>query len=1087
MKQTQALLAILLAMASCMSFAKDEEKKWDIDNPTDQTFSFELDTTEGTWLSLDVSPDGKSIVFDLLGDIYWMPISGGDAKALTQGLAWDMQPRFSPDGKRIAFTSDRGAGDNIWTMNLDGEDMQQVSKESFRLLNSPAWSPDGEYIAARKHFSSTRSLGSGEIWLYHHTGGKGLQLNEKPNLQKDLGEPAFSHDGRYVYFSQDTTPGGTFEYNKDPSPGIYSIKRIDRQTGEIETVISAAGGSIRPTPSPDGKHLAYVGRHDYQTKLFVMDLESRQSRIVYHDLERDLQETWAVHGVYPTMAWTPDSKDLVFWAKGKIHRLNLESGKANEVPFRVRNTHTMVKTVRHKVEVAPDEFEVRMLRWVNTSPDGKQVIYTALGHIYIKDLPNGKVRRLTKGDAFEYFPQFSRDGKQIAFVSWTDETQGTVMVVSSKGGQPRALTKAPGHYTNPSFSPDGKHVVYTKFDGGFITSGLYAKDSGIYLTATSGDAEPLRISKRGSQPHFASENDRVFFVTVDKDMVRTLRSVDTMGKESRDHADAKQALEMRVSPNGKWLAFTEDFNAHITPFIWSSQKYRVGPKMTSAPVKRVSKYAAEYLNWSGDSQTLYWAMGPELYSRDLKDSFAFLDGAPETLPEAADKGTYIGFKQKTDVPDGMVAFVGARIITMKGDEVIEEGTVLVKGNRIHKIGAVDAVKVPKSAMVIDAKGKTIIPGLVDVHAHARYGTGEIVPQQNWNTNANLALGVTTTHDPSSDTTTVFAASEMAKAGLIDAPRTYSTGTILYGAMIPGYTAKIDNLEEARSHLLRLKAVGAFSVKSYNQPRRDQRQQVLKAAREETMMVVPEGGSLYQHNMSMIADGHTGVEHSIPMAVLYDDVVQFWGKTETGYTPTMGVAYGGLGGEYYWYQHTNVWEHPILSQHVPEYVLNSRSRRRLKSPEMEYNHIRVAEGCKKMLDAGVTVQLGAHGQREGLAAHWELWMFAQGGMTPLEVLRCGTLNGAIYLGLDDHVGSLEEGKLADLVVLDKNPLENIRDTDKIRYVMVNGRMYDALTMDQVGNEPKPRSPYFWEKQGSMVPTTTEAISGAATCAHGTCQH
>lgn len=1084
---TRRLLALLLVMASCMGIAKEEKKKWDIDNPTDQTFTFDLDTTEGTWLSLDVSPDGKSIVFDLLGDIYIMPIEGGDATALTKGLAWDMHPRFSPDGKRIAFTSDRGAGDNIWTMNTKGEDMKQVSKESFRLLNSPAWSPDGQFIAARKHFSSTRSLGSGEIWLYHHSGGKGLQLNKKPNKQKDLGEPAFSHDGRYVYFSQDTTPGGTFEYNKDPSPGIYSIKRIDRETGDIETVINAAGGSIRPTPSPDGKYLAYVGRHDYDTKLFIYDLESRASRIVYHDLERDLQETWAIHGVYPTMAWTPDSKDIVFWAKGTFHRLNLESGKATNIPFRARNTHTMIKTVRHKVEVAPDEFEVRMLRWVNTSPDGKQVIYTALGHVYVKDLPNGKVRRLTKGDAFEYFPQYSRDGKHIAYVSWSDDKQGTIMTVPAAGGDAVAVTKVPGHYGEIAFSPDGSKIVYSKFDGGYITSGLYADKSGIYIANSDGSGEALRISKRGSTPHFAADNDRVFYMTVDKDMVRTLRSVDTLGKNGREHVDAKQALEMRVSNDGKWLAFTEDFNAHITPFIWSSQKYRIGPKTSSVPLARVSKHAAEYLHWSGDSQKLYWSMGNELYSRDLKETFAFLEGAPEELPEAPSKGTYIGFKQKTDVPDGMVAITNARIITMKGDEVIENGTVLIKGNRIHKIGPADQVKVPKKANIIDGKGKTVIPGIVDVHAHARYGWGEIVPQQNWNTNANLALGVTTTHDPSTDTTTVFAASEMARAGIIDSPRTYSTGTILYGAMMPGYTAKIDSLEEARSHLLRLKAVGAFSVKSYNQPRRDQRQQVIQAAMDETIMVFPEGGSLYQHNMSMIADGHTGVEHSIPMAVLYDDVAQFWSKTTTGYTPTMGVAYGGLGGEYYWYQHTNVWEHPILSQHVPEYILNSRSRRRLKSPEQEYNHIRVAEGCKKMLDAGVTVQIGAHGQREGLAAHWELWMFGQGGMTPHEALRCGTLNGAIYLGLDDHIGSLEKGKLADLVVLDENPLENIRNSDKVRYVMVNGRIFDALTMDQIGNHPKPRQPYFWEKSGSMVPTTANAISGAASCAHGTCQH
>jgi Tol biopolymer transport system component len=207
-------------------------------------------------MNLDVSPDGNEIVFELLGDIYSMPIAGGEAKALTSGIAWDMQPRYSPDGKHIAFTSDRAGGDNIWIMNRDGSNASQVSKEGFRLLNSPAWSPDGQFIAAHKHFSSTRSLGSGEVWLYHITGGSGVQMTRKPNDQKDVGEPAFSPDRRYIYFSQDTTPGPVFQYNKDPYAGIYTIRRLDRTTGDVEDIIRGPGGAVRPTPAHDGKRLA---------------------------------------------------------------------------------------------------------------------------------------------------------------------------------------------------------------------------------------------------------------------------------------------------------------------------------------------------------------------------------------------------------------------------------------------------------------------------------------------------------------------------------------------------------------------------------------------------------------------------------------------------------------------------------------------------------------------------------------------------------------------------------------------------------------------------------------------------------------
>src|SRR5205085_2710382 len=229
---------------------KKEDKKWDVNNPPGPHHDVAIDVSEGTWLSLDVSPDGREIAFDLLGDIYSIPISGGEAKALTSGVAWDMQPRYSPNGRWIAFTSDRSGGDNIWIMNRDGSNPQQVTKESFRLLNQPSWTPDSVFIVARKHFSSERSLGAGEMWLYH-------------------------------------------------------------RSGEIERYITGPGGSIRPNPSHDGKSLAFVRRVRYKSTLYIRDLQSGRETPLYNGLDRDMQETWAIHGVYPSMAWTPDDKAIV--------------------------------------------------------------------------------------------------------------------------------------------------------------------------------------------------------------------------------------------------------------------------------------------------------------------------------------------------------------------------------------------------------------------------------------------------------------------------------------------------------------------------------------------------------------------------------------------------------------------------------------------------------------------------------------------------------------------------------------------------------------------------------------------------------
>jgi len=1052
---------------------KEKPKKWDVENPAyPMPVEAVIDTDEGTWMSLDVSPDGKEIVFDLLGDIYSIPISGGEAKALTSGVAWDMQPRFSPDGRRIAFTSDRSGGDNIWIMDRDGSQPAQVTKEDFRLTNSPVWSPDGDFLAARKHFTGTRSAGAGEIWLYHRSGGEGTQMIKRPTEQKDLGEPAFSPDGRYLYYSYDATPGRIFQYNKNPHDQIYAIQRLDRTTGRVDRFAGGPGGAIRPTPSPDGKWLAFVRRVRFKTVLFTKDLASGHERPVFDGLDRDMQETWAIHGVYPVMAWTPDSRSIVLWAGGKIRRVDRETGQAAVIPFHVRSTRKMAQAVRSSRQAAPDRFPVKMLRWVTVSPDEKEVAYQALGHIYVRDLPDGTPRRLTKQtDHFEMYPSFSRDGKWIVYSTWNDDKAGTVRIAPARGGEGRVVTDRPGLYRDPIFSPDGSKVAYRRDSGGFLITPDWGSDPGVYWNPSAG-GPPTLVHRDGFSPQFGSASDRVYFTRNEEtdasreqkeDEKRVFASAALDGAEVREHYISDYATEFALSPDEKWLAFREKWNAFVTPFVRTGKRIEIGPKAKSLPVARVSRDAGEFLHWSGDSKSLHWAFGPELFTRALPETFSFVPGAPEKLPETPEKGLPIGFEAAADVPSGIVALVGGRVVTMRGggDEVIEDGVVVVEGNRIKAVGPKTSVSIPAGAKTVDITGKTVLPGLVDAHWHGTLGADGIIPQQNWSTDAGLAFGVTTAHDPSHDTGEFFAASEMARAGLLRAPRLFSTGTILYGAA-GDFKVEIDSLEDARAHLRRLKAAGAFSVKSYNQPRREQRQQILAAARELDMLVVPEGGSLFEHNMTMVVDGHTGIEHTIPVPAIYKDVLQLWPKGGVGYTPTLLVGYGGLFGETYWYQHTDVWKNPRLSKFVPPEILDARAMRRPMAPEEDYNHFAIARIAKELFDAGVSVQVGAHGQREGLGAHWELWMLVQGGMTPQQALKCGTWNGARYLGLDGDIGSLETGKLADVIVIDGNPLKDIRQSERVLYTMVNGRLYDAATMNELGNHPSTRPKYYWER-------------------------
>ena len=424
-----------------------------------------------------------------------------------------------------------------------------------------------------------------------------------------------------------------------------------------------------------------------------------------------------------------------------------------------------------------------------------------------------------------------------------------------------------------------------------------------------------------------------------------------------------------------------------------------------------------------------------------------------------------------DTPRSSVVLRGGRAITMKGKEIIDNADVVVQDNRITAVGARGTVQVPANARIIDVSGKTVMPGFVDTHYHPQWLTPNIHTNQVWQYLATLAYGTTTTRDPQTASTDFLSYGDRVETGEVVGPRIYTTGPGVFSS------EQIKDLDHARTILKRYaQYYDTKTLKMYMTGNRQQREWVIMAAKELGLMPTTEGGLDYKLDITHGLDGYPGVEHTLPITPKFDDVFEWYKATQLTNSPTLIVEYGGPFGEGWFYQSEDLLHDAKLKHFTHPVDFDTKVRRRGvgNSPgpagfavKEEYAMWQHAQDVAKTVAAGGRIGVGSHGQLQGLGMHWEIWLLQSGGLSQHDALRSATIVGAEAIGMGQDLGSLEPGKLADVIVLDKDPLVDIRNTNTVKYVMKNGRMYDANTLDEVYPRQRKLAAQQWMSGGPSV--------------------
>lgn len=1092
------VLSLIFSLIFSVNFVQGQEKdsKNDTKKPDEKKGlplkterKIEFTTNEGTWVSLDISPDGKTLIFDLLGDFYSLPISGGIAKPFMTGLAFDSQPKFSPDGKMITFVSDRSGSNNLWIANADGSNAKQLSKEQQAEFVSPIWTPDGEYVIVSK--SSRATLGAYDLWMYHKFGGTGLRISKgrqpSPNSGGGFPRPGPSSfgaiptmDGKYIYYARQSTGNRSGLRLRN-----CQIVRRNRVTGEEDTITFAPENAFRPLVSNDGKILIFGTRYEGKTGLKIRDLNSGEERWLKYPIQRDEQESRPTRDLLPNYVFTPDGEEIIISYGGKIYRVLVADGTSKEIPFTAKVSLDIGPNLYKPRKIEEGTVKARLIQEPEVSPSGNKIVFSALKAVYTMDLPNGKPKRLTNSNnPKEFQPSWSPDGNWITYVSWSTKGGNIWKMRSDGNGMPQKLTQTPAFYKEPVWSPDGKQIIALQTSRPTRVnhpSDFLAPQPGldiVKLSANGGKTEVIMPSRGLGKPHFSREKDRIYvygnqgLISFRFDGTNRRTHFKVVGKSRGVRPNP--ARDARISPDGKYgLALVSGQIYYFAVPQSGGNIPTINVGRSPVPIKKLTNIGADSFGWSKDIKTVNWTVGSTFYTQetstisfeqpkkeenDKKSDKRRTDAESNVVKEEKSlaKEIKINIVHPRHTPEGTAVLRGAKAITMRGNEIIDDADIVIVNNRILAIGKRGNVSVPANARIFDLSGKTIIPGLIDVHAHweVRHSVLDTEDYTFW---GNLAYGVTTGRDPQTNTNDTFAYQDLVDMGEMIGPRIFTTGPGIFGDQdFQSYKQAKDTVARYQKHYR------TNTLKSYVVGNRKQRQWVVQASKELGIIPTTEGASNFKMNLTHAIDGFAGNEHNLPIVPIFDDVIQLFARTKITYTPTLLVTYGGPSAKYYFFEKEDIYNDKKLQRFNPQAVLNQKMARLPWFRDSEYSFPMVAKGAADIVRAGGRVGLGGHGELQGLQCHWEMRALAMGGMKNHDILRVATIFSAEAIGYGQDLGSLEKGKMADLVVLDKNPLDDIKNTNTIRFVMKNGEMFEGETLDQIYPEVKKLPEAWWWK-------------------------